>query len=123
MTNTLRWSSVISGGLVVESAEEYEGVMVVCARSTAEQRQCPRCGRSSGRVHSRYVRTIVNLPCVGRNARLRLLARRFVRDARLCQQPALAELFPDTVTAESSRLTSRLKGLKWLTANSLPEPL
>ena len=66
MANVLRWSSVIPGGLVVESVEEDEEVMVVSARSAAERRQCPRCGRSSGRVHSRYVRTIADLPCAGR---------------------------------------------------------
>ena len=109
MANVLRWSSVIPGALVVESVEEDEGVMVVSARSAAERRQCPRCGRSSGRVHSRYVRTIADLPCAGRKVRLRLTARRFVCEATFCQQRIFAERFEDHVVAEHSRRTARLE--------------
>ena len=77
MASILGISSLIPAGLVVESAAEEKGMMVVSARSTAKRRQCPLCGRFSGRVHSRYVRTIADLPCVGRKVRLRLSARRF----------------------------------------------
>ena len=109
MANVLRWSSVIPGALVVESVEEDEGVMVVSARSAAERRQCPRCGRSSGRVHRRYVRTIADLPCAGRKVRLRLTASRFACEATFCQQRIFAERFEDHVVAEHSRRTARLE--------------
>lgn len=63
MGNDRRWPSITPSGWLVESVEVDEGVMVVSARSVADRWQCPRCGRSSGRVHSRYVVTIADLPC------------------------------------------------------------
>lgn len=71
MANILRLSSLIPAGLVVESAAEDDGMMVIFARSAAERRQCPLCGGFSSRVHSRYVKTIADLPCAGRKVRLR----------------------------------------------------
>ena len=109
MANMLRWSSVIPSGLVFESAEEHEGVLVVSARSATERRQCPRCGRPSGRVHSRYVRTTADLPCAGRKVRLRLTARRFVCEATFFQQRIFAERFEGDVVAECCRRTARLE--------------
>jgi hypothetical protein len=50
MVNILRLSSLIPAGLVVESAAEEDGMVVVSARSAAERRQCPLCGRFSGRI-------------------------------------------------------------------------
>lgn len=111
MANILRLSSLIPAGLVVESAAEDDGMMVVSARSAAERRPCPLCGRSSGRVHSRYVRTIADLPCAGRKVRLRLTARRFVCEATSCRRRIFAERFEDKVVAERSRRTSRLECL------------
>lgn len=111
MANILRWSPVVSGGLIVESADEEKRVMVVSERSAAERRQCPRCGRSSGRVHSRYVRIIADLPCAGKKVRLRLTARRFVCEATSCQQRIFSERFEENVVAERSRRTARLECL------------
>jgi len=107
----MRLSSLIPAGLVVESAAEDDGMMVVSARSVAERRPCPLCGRFSGRVHSRYVRTIADLPCAGRKVRLRLTARRFICEATSCRRRIFAERFEDKVVAERSRRTSRLECL------------
>ena len=111
MGNMMRLSSLIPAGLVVESAAEDDGIVVVSARSAAERRQCPLCDRFSGRVHSRYVRTIADLPCAGRKVRLRLTTRRFVCEAASCRRRIFAERFEDKVVAERSRRTSRLECL------------
>lgn len=111
MTNIMRLSSLIPAGLVVESAAEEEGMMVVSPRSAAERRQCPLCCRFSGRVHSRYVRIIADLPCAGRKVRLRLTARRFLCEVTFCRRRIFAERFEDGVVSERSRRTSRLECL------------
>lgn len=111
MANIMRLSSLIPAGLVVESAAEEEGNIVVAARSAADRRQCPLCGHFSGRVHSRYVRTIADLPCAGRKVRRRLTARRFVREATSCRRRIFAERFEEGVVSERSRRTSRLECL------------
>jgi hypothetical protein len=45
------------------STAEDEGVIVVSARAEVDRRACPLCGKSSNRIHSRYVRTVADLPC------------------------------------------------------------
>src|SRR5680860_1077950 len=65
--------------------------------------------RSSSRVHSRYVRTVADLPCAARQVELRLVARRFVCEAPLCRRRIFAERFEDGVVAERSRRTSRME--------------
>lgn len=108
MASNLRLSSLIPGGLIVESTAEEEGVIVVSARAGATCRACPLCGRSSSR-HSRYVRTVADLPCAGSQVELRLVARRLVCDAPLCRRRIFAERFEDGVVAERSRRTSRME--------------
>jgi transposase len=105
----LRLSSLIPAGLIVESTAEDGGVIVVSARAKAEERACPLCGRSSSRVHSRYVRTVADLPCAGKQVELRLVARRFVCGVPLCRRRIFAERFEDGVVPERSRRTSRLE--------------
>lgn len=109
MTRNLRLSSLVPASLIVESTAEEEGVIVVSARAGATWRACPLCGRSSSRVHSRYVRTVADLPCAGRQVELQLVARRFVCEAPLCRRRIFAERFEDGVVAERSRRTSRME--------------
>jgi len=109
MASKLRLSSLIPAGLIVERTAEEEGVIVVWACSGADERACPLCGRSSSRVHSRYVRTVADLPCAGKQVELRLIARRFVCDGALCRRRIFAERFGEDVIAERSRRTSRLE--------------
>lgn len=56
-------------------------VLALASSSTAANR--PSCGQPSQRVHSRYRRTLADLPVCGRRVVLRVAARRF-----FCRQPA-----------------------------------
>ena len=109
MAKSIRLSSLIPAGLIVESVAEKEGVIVVLARAGASERACPLCGRLSSRIHSRYVRTASDLPYAGKRVELRLVARRFVCTAPLCSRRIFAERFEDDVVGERSRRTSRLE--------------
>ena len=93
MANIMRLSPLIPAGLVVESAAEDDGMMVVLARSAAKRRACPLFGRFCGRVHSRYAGTVADLACAGRTVGLRLAARRFVCEATCCRRRIFAERF------------------------------
>jgi len=108
MAKSIRLSSLIPAGLVVEDVAEQDGAIVVSARSGVSARACPLCGRWSGRIHSRYVRTAADLPYAGRRVALRLLARRFVCSAALCRRRIFAERYEDGVVGEWCRRTSRL---------------
>jgi len=56
----------------------------ITLRMSTIQRQarCPQCHQPSTRKHSRYVRTVADLPWLGVTVRVQLHTRRF-----FCQQP------------------------------------
>ena len=55
---------------------------------------CPLCGRLSTRVHSRYVRTLSDLPWAGRTVRLMLHVRKFFCSASSCPRRIFTERLP-----------------------------
>jgi transposase len=68
---------------------------------------CPRCDQPSSRIHSRYLRSIADLPWHGVAATLELHARRFHCRNSLCQQQIFCERLP-RVVARHARKTVRL---------------
>lgn len=61
-----RLSNPIPPELTIENVVEDADTLVVRAKASVPRRACPRCGAASGRIHSRYVRTVLYLPCSGR---------------------------------------------------------
>ncbi len=76
-------------------------------RSTAGSAICPLCGRPSSRIHSRYTRTLADLPWHGTPVRLELSVRRFFCDGLACPRRIFAERLPG-VAAAHDRKTMRL---------------
>ncbi len=70
------------------------GVEVCSQRLTSP---CPRCSRSSERVHSYYTRTLTDAPCAGRPLRITLRVRKFRCLERRCPQHVFTERLPDYV--------------------------
>ncbi|MDQ5854493.1 MAG: ISL3 family transposase, partial [Chloroflexota bacterium] len=85
---------------------ENTRVMVV-ATSTQPAVVCPYCGSVAARVHSRYTRTVADLPCVGRRLTISLRVRRFFCDVPHCAHKTFAERF-GTVLPAYARRTVRL---------------
>lgn len=77
---------------------------------TAEQAAacCPLCDQPSRRVHSRYTRTLADLPCQGRVVRLLLRVRRFFCATPECPRIVFAERLPD-LAERYARTTIRLR--------------
>ena len=73
-------------------------------RATA---RCPLCGRRSKRVHSRYERTLADLPWGEYAVTVRLRVRRLFCDAPRCERRIFAEVLPG-VAAPRARKTVRL---------------
>ena len=63
---------------------------------------------SSGRIHSRYLRRVADLPLAGRPVRLVVMARRFRCRSDLCGRRIFTERFDDGVLAPWARRTGRL---------------
>jgi transposase len=71
------------------------------------QALCPRCQKPSTKVHSRYLRTIADLPWQGVAVQLRLHTRKFFCSNQQCQQRIFCERLPKVV-ARYGRRTLRL---------------
>jgi transposase len=76
-------------------------------RTAATTARCPGCGALSHHVHSRYVRTVRDLPYQGRPTTLSITARRFFCRNSDCLRTLFCERLPDLVP-RYARSTSRL---------------
>jgi transposase len=76
-------------------------------QSRAPTADCPLCGQSSARAHSRYVRRLADLPSHDRPVRLHLEVRRFFCANPDCRRRIFAERLP-VVAAVHARTTVRL---------------
>jgi transposase len=94
-------------GLHLEGLGIEAGRVSIRAASGARGARCPACGRGSSRVHSRYYRTISDLPWHGISVTLSVRARRFFCDEASCERSIFCERLPDV--AARARKTSRLE--------------
>ena len=82
------------------------GHVMLRVSSIAKTSVCPSCSHESARVHSRYQRTLSDLPWQGFQVRVVWATRRFFCDYDLCSQKIFAERQP-TIAAAYSRRTER----------------
>src|SRR6476620_5871403 len=104
----IRISSLVPSGLVIESVSDSSDSIILTVRSDGGVTECPLCGTRSGRIHSRYDRQVADLPCAGKEVRLRVITRRFVCAVPHCRRRIFAERFGDDVFPTRSRRTARL---------------
>ena len=76
--------------------------------SSSRSGKCPTCGCPSSRVHSRYLRTLGDLPWHGDQVEIRWRSRRFFCDSVDCVQRIFTERLPQ-VAAPHARRTNRLQ--------------
>jgi transposase len=89
-----------------------ENAVTLIARASPRAARCPVCEKRSTRVHSRYTRTLSDLPWQGIPVTVRLHVRRFFCDEGTCDRAIFAERLSGVV-AHYARRTERLDG--WLT--------
>ncbi|MGH1574301.1 ISL3 family transposase [Methylobacterium sp. P31] len=107
MPRRLHLGSVVPPSLVVDHIEVGAG-LTITARPVATSARCPSCDGVSSRVHSRYTRTLSDLPIAGRRVVITLSVRRFRCVGTGCRTKVFAErLGPDLATAYARR-TGRL---------------
>lgn len=85
---------------------ERDGV-TISVKPVATSARCPACDGRSGRVHSRYARTISDLPWHGVPVTIRARVRRFFCHDPSCERAIFCERLPE-VTAYA-RKTDRLE--------------
>lgn len=94
-------------GMSIEQVHQSESQLTVVVISTSASAPCPGCGCFSEHVHSRYQRTVKDLPCAGRRLVLRLCVRKFFCLTLTCQRKVFAERLP-TLVQPWARVTNRL---------------
>lgn len=100
--------------LALESVAVEEAQVIIVAVSTSHVASCPDCRSLSTRIHSRYLRTVADLPWSGRALTLSLQVRRFFCAAAHCPRKTFAERFGSDLPAyarRTARLTDALRAI------------
>jgi len=92
--------------LKLTSVRADESTITLCAQTSTSAAQCPTCAKRSARVHSRYMRTLADLPWQGVPVSVHLRVRRFFCDEVACQRSIFAERLPG-VAAPYARRTEQ----------------
>ena len=106
-----RGLSLAPCGLVIERVDADPDRLLIVARPTAKTGECPSCGGVSARIHSRYVRSLSDLPSQGRPVRISLWTRRFRCVVAECSQRIFTERLEATGSRPFARRTTRLEGI------------
>lgn len=78
-------------GMIVERRSIVDGAVEVSGRLTGAVGGCPDCGTPSSSCHSRYARTLSDLPISGAVVKSRLSVRRFRCKPRSCRRKTFSE--------------------------------
>ena len=118
-TRTLATNLLPPGhGLQLRDVSVGPDRIVATLEATAPRGACPSCGTWSEAVHSRYQRTIADLPWGGRAVRLCLRVRKFYCRQPACARRVFTERLPHLV-APYARRTARLESVVTLLAFAL----
>jgi len=106
MRTAIATHELLPMGLDLESFSIETGRVSISVSSGTRRSVCPLCGRASSRVHSRYTRTVSDLPWHGISVELEVRARRFFCDEPSCERKIFCERLPEV--ACRARKTVRL---------------
>lgn len=91
------------------------GAIEMELRARRPSSSCPSCGRTSTQVHSRYRRTLADLPWEGLPVRILLHARKFFCRSELCSRQVFTEPLTGTVARYARRSCRSDQALSWVT--------
>lgn len=92
--------------LKLDDVFDQGGVIMVVVTASPRDAACPHCGTQSRHVHSRYCRTLRDLPCHGKLVRICLRTHRFYCHLRDCRRRIFTQRLP-LVVAPYARQTCR----------------
>ena len=107
MRTVIASHELLPRGLKLEGLSVETGRVSISVGSDSTRSSCPVCGHRSARVHSRYLRTVSDLPWHGISVTLKVHARRFFCDAPSCERKIFCERLPEI--RPRARKTSRLE--------------
>lgn len=98
-------------GFSIEQMSIVHGVITVLACSQATCGYCPECAHLSSRIHSRYQRTLADLPWSDRSVRLVVQVHRFICTQPTCRRKTFTEALPAVAERYARRTKRRKRGL------------
>lgn len=101
----------LPAGLVVEDVRADPEAVTIVTRPRAESAACPVCRQGSDRRHSRYTRTLADLPWQGRRVQITVRARRWRCATPGCPRRVFTERLPG-IAQPHGRRTRRLDDLQ-----------
>jgi transposase len=103
--------SFVPHGLIVQQILPTPEQVTILARPQTQAAVCPDCAVVSSRLHSRYRRTVSDLPAQGRTVVIHLTMRRYRCGNHLCQRRSFSER-TDLVVPAFARRMARLGDLQ-----------
>ncbi len=91
------------------------GAVQLELRANRSFSSCPSCGRRATRIHSRYRRTLADLPWEGVPVRIVLHARKFFCMDDRCSRRIFTERLPGTAVRYARRSCRSSEALNWVT--------
>jgi transposase len=101
----------IPRSLHVETLLLDEDGLTILASAKATDAPCPLCEQRSDRIHSRYARTLADLPWAGVAVHLRVSVRKFFCNNATCRRRIFAERLADVVAVSARRTDRQRKSL------------
>lgn len=98
---------LLPAGLEINGIGADAPTLTVAVTSRLPSSICPLCGACATRIHSRYQRAVVDVPCGGRQVRLLLTVRKFFCDTPACARKIFTER-PVPFIKPWARMTTRL---------------
>lgn len=117
-------TSLVPGipGVQLANVTSTDHLVSITLVTTQGALPCPLCGQLTKRVHSRYTRTLSDLPLAGRVVRLALHVRKFFCSASACSRRIFTERLPsiaEPYAQKTVRLTELLRLIGFATGGEL----
>jgi transposase len=100
--------------LSLEKIQHQSDVMMIAVGAVAKAAECPDCGVASTHIHSRYLRTLRDVPWQGVRVQMRLRTRRFYCRTRDCQRKVFTERFATLARTYSRQTMRHQTALQWI---------
>jgi transposase len=99
-------------GLKLERIIRIDGRIIINTATTSTEAACLNCQQPSTRIHSRYLRTLADLPCSGQETILQVQARRFFCLNQKCPRRLFAEQVPSVMKRYARRTLRQEQALE-----------
>lgn len=95
-------------GLEIQEIKEKDSGILIKIKSITKTSRCPKCNTVSEHCHGTYKRKVQDLPILGKNVTLDIVAREYYCDNENCEVSTIAETFNGFIDYYS-RMTERLQ--------------